>query len=571
MRCVYFVFLAFLFVLARFQEAVSTQNEAMMLQTVDIIKNTFEIGYAPADWKKDFAGWDLDAEVEVLKNKIRGKNLTLKEFHIALKEFFNSTRDYHVGINFYSTELSYLPIRIKGAKGRYFISYIDEEKFPNQPVAVHVGDEVIAFDGNPVRDEVLKVKTRDVGNGDTETDWGLAENFLTKRTGALGHVVPKGSVELRMRSKKTGEDYTLNLIWRYYPEKIAPRSVATNQKSLNEMSAREMLLEISRKELILPSFHALSEFKTPSGSYDPDEIGGKLSFVPPLGGKVWELDKNSFFHAYLFETASKKKIGYIRIPSYLASAEESEEFGRVIERFQMKTDALIIDQVNNPGGQLFFLQSVSAMLTDKPLKSHRHRISISQREVMMALVLEPLLESVQTDEDAKELFGETLDGMTVDVELALSFQSYFKYILNEWSEGRTITNPYHLYGMGEINPHPVYRYTKPILVLTNGLDFSCADFFPALMQDNGRAKILGTKTAGAGGVVLSTSFPNLVGIESYRYTGSIAEREDLSPIENLGVTPDIVYEITEEDVQNNYSGYSRAILDAIEEMTRTQK
>lgn len=568
MKCAFFVCVALVSTLFRLQGDATTQNETMMLQTVDIIKNTFEVGYAPTDWKRNFAGWELDSEVEHLKDKIRGRNLTLREFHSLLKDFFNSTRDYHAGISFYSTEVSYLPFRIKGAGGRYFISHIDWDKFPGQIDPVEVGDEVLTFDGHPIRDEVFKLKEREVGPGDTETDWSLAETFLTKRSGALGHLVPKGALELQVKSRKKGSVSTINLIWRYYPEKVTARTaVELQERSLGQMSHKEMLLEIARKELLLPSFKALCDIKRLSEDLDPDEIGGKYSFVPKLGSLLWELDKHSFFHAYIFETASKKKIGYIRIPSFVASSEEAEEFGRVIERFQMKTDALIVDQVNNPGGMLFFLQSLTAMLTDKPLMQHKHKMSISQREVMMALMLEPLFDNVQTDDDAKELFGETLDGMQVDVDLAASFQRYFKFVLSEWSAGRTITEPFHLYGIEEVKPHPQYRYTKPILVLTNGLDFSCADFFPAVMQDNKRAKILGTKTAGAGGIVLSTSFPNLLGIDNYRYTGSIAEREDLSPIENLGVTPDIIYEITEEDIQGGYQGYAKAILDAIEQLT----
>ena len=100
-------------------------------------------------------------------------------------------------------------------------------------------------------------------------------------------------------------------------------------------------------------------------------------------------------------------------------------------------------------------------------------------------------------------------------------------------------------------------------MLVNSLDFSCGDFFPAILQDNKRATILGTKTAGAGGYVLETSFLNLQGIAHFSYTGSIAFRLDGQPIENYGVTPDIVYNMTTYDLQNNYGQYTRTIQEAL--------
>ena len=42
-------------------------------------------------------------------------------------------------------------------------------------------------------------------------------------------------------------------------------------------------------------------------------------------------------------------------------------------------------------------------------------------------------------------------------------------------------------------------------------------------------------------------------------TGSIALRVNNKPIENLGVTPDIIYPISATDLENNYKNYVQKI------------
>jgi len=129
-----------------------------------------------------------------------------------------------------------------------------------------------------------------------------------------------------------------------------------------------------------------------------------------------------------------------------------------------------------------------------------------------------------------------------------------------------LTNPTYLGGVDHINPHPNYLYTKPILLLIDHMDFSCGDFFAAIMQDNKRATLFGSKTAGAGGCVTSTSFLNQHGLVKFFYTFSLAERADAQIIENLGVAPDIKYELTEADLKTRYQPYAAAVNQAIEKL-----
>ena len=51
-----------------------------------------------------------------------------------------------------------------------------------------------------------------------------------------------------------------------------------------------------------------------------------------------------------------------------------------------------------------------------------------------------------------------------------------------------------------------------------------------------------------------------------RYTGSIAERFNSDPIENLGVTPDVVYDIKANDVQNNFEDYIKALMKTLDDV-----
>ena len=109
-------------------------------------------------------------------------------------------------------------------------------------------------------------------------------------------------------------------------------------------------------------------------------------------------------------------------------------------------------------------------------------------------------------------------------------------------------------------------YTKPILILINGRSISCGDLFAAILQDNKRATLFGTRTAGAGGAVFRHKFDNKFGIEFFTTTITHGERKNGDPIENLGVMPDIPYEITEEDIKSDYLPYANEINQAVKSL-----
>lgn len=536
-----------------------------MLETIDIIRNSFYVQYAPAEWKKKHSGWVLDNEINKAKEKVLSADkLSIKEFQGIVRDFFCSTNDYHVSVDFFSTESATLPFSVKGANGKYFFTYIDRSKLSSMVFPFQIGDELTHFDGKPIHEVITALKQQEVGQGNEQTDHAMAELYLTMRIGRLGHHVPKGPLMITVKSANKAYPSSFQLIWQHYPEKILSKAIKNEDQEVGEI--RGKLQDLLKKGMQAPFYQAIAATKLCDEESEPGTLGARRGFLPYLGKKWWESEPSNTFHAYLYETRDHHLVGYVRIPHFIGDADEAEEFSKIIAFMQDRSDALVIDQTNNPGGSAFYLYALASMLTDQPLSAPRHKMTITQREVMSAVFFAPLFEKIHSDEEARELLGDTLDGNQVTYQMAQFFLNYFRFIIDEWKEGRILTKPFYLYGVDHINPHPKTRYTKPILVLTNCLDFSCGDFFPAILQDNNRVTILGERTAGAGGFVIGTSFPNHFGIASYFFTGSIAERVDKNPIENLGVQPDIVYSASEADLTGDYEEYVQEIHRAVDKL-----
>ncbi|MFA6916707.1 MAG: protease-like activity factor CPAF [Parachlamydiales bacterium] len=537
-----------------------------MIADLEIIKNAYEVCYAPAEWKKTFADWDLDVEFQKAKDQIDSIDyITTKDYQRIVKHFLLSTKDYHVSPLFHSTEMSALPFRLQGAEGRYFVVQTNNKLRNYLEIPLQVGDEILTFNHIPIHEAIQNFRRSEFGNPDSETDQGMAEGFFTSRLGSLGHLVPQGQCVITVKHKANGATATYAPHWEYYPEQIEAAYNRRNNKGWIELEEDQPLSAhgFFTKKMSTPYAVALKGMQELLGQEDRDMMGSALDILCGNNQILWQANSN-FYKAYVYETSKKQKIGYIRIPTYHATYAEAQEFAQLIAGYQVNTDALIIDQQNNPGGYFFYMYAIASMLTDKPLKVPLHKQTLTQEDVAFALQYLNHIESIRNNYEAKQILGSTLQGYGVNFLVAQQFKSHFHRIIEEWNLGSMITSPISLYGIDEIQPHPTARYTKPLLILINHMDFSCADFLPAILQDNKRALLLGTKTAGAGGFILKAAHPNRFGIASYSYTGSIAERLDHRPIENLGVTPDIPYRMTANDLLNGYQDYHQALQNAID-------
>lgn len=538
-----------------------------MIGNLEFMRNEFHTQYAPADWKKTFTNWDLDGQINQAQESIRlsSSPVSVREYQKTLRNLFLSTRDYHTSISFLSTESATLPFTVKGAEGRYFIVYIDRTKLSEDAFPFHEGDELVRF-GDQSADEAVKGLLANTIINSSQTDQELSELDLTNRRAARGLAVPQGPITIAIRPKGSDSVFTRQLIWSYNPERIPnPLFQALSQSQRLEGSSPFL-----KRTMLAGNFEATDGA---SRVENPYSIGARKTFTPDLGKKIWQSSDSDPFYAYIFQNTDKKLIGYIRIPSYVASMYTTDyaaavaHFRKLVTLFESTTDGLVIDQVNNPGGSVSYLYSLVSMLSDQAVKTPRHRMRITQADVMAAIQGLEKISQIKNDADAEKILGEVLDGYPATYQIAQFYKVYYEFIINEFKAGHLLTAPYWIEGVDQINP-AADHFTKPILLVINGLDFSGGDFFPAILQDNKRVKVFGTRTAGAGGYVLDFSYPNLFGVDKFRLTGSIAERVDSNPIENLGVKPDVEYSITAEDLQNQYRGYIQAIQKTVSDMTR---
>lgn len=494
-----------------------------------------------------------------------------------------------------------------------------------------VGDEIILFDSKPIAATIEEIKFQELGNPNSATAQRLAEEILTKRLGNRAHHIPHGSIEVRFcRSKKT---FDAQIEWLHAPEKISNRSymdsiqplaqLAYNGNSAEKLTNEELIedYEVEEASTLLETLQSLSVKPTlminplahdlqrdhsaafkkllieklESTQDSPADFNQKALDSADFntmasnkaveretilfGEKIWDESPKSTFRVHIFKLPdSEKQIGYIRMATYMPSSEKKVvnqmviRLAKSIRHLEENTDALIIDQIDNPGGIDLYAFAFIAMLTDRPLKLPLNQMTITQKEIAKALkIVESYEDMEDTIPDTPSAVPSLLFGYPFNQDFVKSETEFQSFLITQWDAGKTLTDAFPMHGIDKLPPHPLANYSKPILVLVNSNDFSCADFVPAILQDEKRAIIFGEKTAGAGGFVESHSYPNSFGLAEFSYTFSIAERIDGTVIENLGVTPDVPYVLNKKDLLHGYQGYIKAVNKTLKKMVTAQK
>lgn len=141
------------------------------------------------------------------------------------------------------------------------------------------------------------------------------------------------------------------------------------------------------------------------------------------------------------------------------------------------------------------------------------------------------------------------------------------YISDMFLEGGDIVSTVDRDGYKETQRASRTVYTKkPVVILINKGSASASEIFSGAMKDNGRAVIVGEQSFGKGLVQEINNLPYQSGLH-------ITIQKYLTPngtdINKKGITPDIVVELTEEDVKNKNDVQLKKAIEVLNKMTYT--
>lgn len=574
------LFLAVVFSSSVFAAVLNTK--AQQYAALDAVISELEVHYGMERFKRDeFAitlpglrkkyrrlirtATTLEEEAGLAEKKER-KILSPRQLQLLLVGLAAELRDGHTNISTKSMNIATLGIHAAAIDGKLYVTGFSENFYNGAAVTqeVKIGDEIISINNRPVL-EVAERNMLYVQDG----------TFAARQQAAL--------------------EMTISVPYAILPEVNEGDLVTLKfQRGKKEFKGRFNWIEAEDFFQLRSMFP--NEFPNPAqgAEFDTGEfVFGRSGFVrsyfreglsqlPP--GSISDVGMQ--FNAELEEAAKKparregeqiikptkripayivhykgKNIGVIRIPSYSPGEIMNEYLWvlNVLNRMNYSTDMLIIDQLGNSGGAVLLVMKWMGLFANgRPLTTVATDTKISETLIEM----NSQFLSMGGGRDRRGPHRYT-DRRMSERELKRLKELYeagevWTGLRPDW--GSTSGNETGV--VGEIFPDEYATYNKPILLLNDSRSASGGDFFPAMMQQNGRALIMGETSKGLGGPVYRQT-ESLPGSEvSMRCTSGYCERPGGIPIENKGAIPDIYRGMNQFDLIEGFTTYSFTVLEA---------
>ncbi|MBM3729138.1 MAG: hypothetical protein FJW40_27405 [Acidobacteria bacterium] len=540
-------------------ELTREQRQADFRHLVDMIAKR----YAPYEWKRDGLKVDALAIGPWLERVNRAQNDL--EFFEVCAEYVAGLRDSHSGYLLPSSFSARRGFTADLYEGRILVDSIDRTRLKAEDFPFEIGDELVMMDGLQAAD-LARSLARFNGEGTAVGATRSGIGFLTSRPQRLiprAHEVGEMAKVTIKRANGENANYDIPWLKSGMPVVSVPDSPPVRTAAAGFAGGRAG--QGGGLEFIDPTVDEWKNWRV------RDRVG-----VTGLDGRepVFALPEDIFVRrngnnpndaaiSGIF-TVGGRKIGYVRVPTFGSfqarniAMSEIRYFGKSTDGVP-HTDGLIIDVMRNTGGVICFAEDLVSVLAPEGFKAFTGEIRVTW------LSLLSLRENLETsrrlgvsETRIKEL--ETVLGAYEDA----------------YKAGKPRTAKLPLCGSvferaGSMDGEVSDAYAKPVMVLQDEFSASASEIFAAQLQDMGRARIVGMRSLGAGGSVLSgntgvyaeagLSFTNSLGIRQKEVQ---VEGLPAAPyIENLGVAPDVVVDVM---TRENLTKKGRPFLDRVLEI-----
>ena len=524
----------------------------------NVLAQTYAANYGPYHWKLQAVKFNLMdlkpwlAKVEATRNDI--------EFMEVLLDYVADLDDAHASISFPATFQATLRFGVDLYEGKALIDRINRVTLPVARFGAQIGDELISIDGKPVMTLIAEMRKYSMAANPRSTN-RLTAGLLTFRpqqfipsAGLLGDTA---EVEIK---RANGDIEKFTLPWVKTGTPMADLGLVPVASGGNKAGPKALAMEDDSIPAYMQPLLPLLNVRLPQRDQVVLNYGSPVPiFGLPAGFRLRLAGGASEFFVSGTYVSEGKTIGFIRIPSFEppSSGQMTQIFEREIAFFQDNTDGLVIDDMRNPGGRIDFCEALLQRVIPSPFRTLGFEIrattSWAQRFAQSVAI-------------ARQIGAEQW--------IINLLEANYKDVLQANREGGR-TGPVSLNSTGSLILQPAaIVYRKPLIVLVDETSSSGGDFFPAVIQDAGRGKIVGWRTMGAGGNVVPYD-ATLFSQASAAVTQSLMVRREpivtaeypTAPyVENIGVRPDVEIDyMTRDNLMNRGAAFVAAFTKVIVE------
>ncbi len=512
--------------------------------------------YGPYEWKIRTLGFDLLNLQPWIDRALQTEDDIA--FLDLLTEYVASLNDAHDVLTFPFTFNASLGFSTDLYDGRVLIDSINRATLPVSRYPFAIGDELVSVDGVLVDDWIARLSRYSIAANPRSTARSAASRITSRSQSRIpwAHRIGETAEVVVRRASGLLESYTIP--WTKTGEAITEMGPVPSPTGRASHAARAGAEFLRMEDSLEPWQQPLAYLLNASVPEDTRAVlsnGIRPIFALPDGFQT-RMAGNSNTDSFTTGsfTAAGYRIGFIRIPTMSPALGTSTALAQIDQELawmQSNTDGLIIDVMRNPGGSVLYVEQLCQRLIPYTFRSIGFELRATASDVAS--------------------FGATVRAARtagLPDYLIAGYEARYNDVLAAYKEMRGRTGPISLTQPGLWLDPARGAYTKPIIVLIDEFAGSGGDAFPATLQDNERALMVGYRTMGAGGNVVdwdATSYSEAL----TRVTRSLMNRKNdivtaeypAAPyVENIGVRPEIEIDyMTRENLLNSGRPFVTAV------------